>query len=47
MTQLSEKKCVPCEGNASAFDYSDIHKYLKKVNGWKGIERIKKTEGKT
>ena len=34
MTQLSEKKCVPCEGNISAFDYSEIHKYLKKINGW-------------
>ena len=34
MKQLSEKKCVPCEGNISAFDYSEIQKYLKKVNGW-------------
>ena len=34
MTQLSEKKCVPCEGNVPAFDYSEIHKYLKKVNDW-------------
>ena len=34
MTQLSEKKCIPCEGNVSAFDYSEIHKYLKKINGW-------------
>ena len=34
MTELFEKKCVPCEGNATAFDYSEIHKYLKKVNDW-------------
>ena len=34
MTELFEKKCVPCEGNIPAFDYSEIHKYLKKVNGW-------------
>jgi 4a-hydroxytetrahydrobiopterin dehydratase len=34
MTQLSEKKCVPCEGNISAFDYFEIHKYLKKINDW-------------
>ena len=34
MTQLSEKKCIPCEGNVSAFDYSEIHKYLRKINGW-------------
>ena len=34
MTQLSEKKCVPCEGNIPAFDYSEIHNYLKKINNW-------------
>jgi len=42
MTQLSEKKCVPCEGNVSAFDYSEIHKYLKKVNGWEVKQNDKK-----
>ncbi len=31
---LSKKKCIPCEGNIPAFDYSEIHKYLKKVDGW-------------
>ncbi len=31
---LSKKKCVPCEGNIPAFDYNEIHKYLKKVDGW-------------
>ena len=31
---LSKKKCVPCEGNIPPFDYSEIHKYLKKVDGW-------------
>ena len=35
MTELFKKKCIPCEGNTPAFDYSEIHKYLKKVNGWK------------
>ena len=34
MTELFEKKCIPCEGNIPAFDYSEIHKYLKKVNNW-------------
>ena len=24
----------PCEGNIPAFDYNEIHKYLKKVDGW-------------
>ena len=34
MTDLSKKKCIPCEGNIPPFDKSEIHKYLKKVNGW-------------
>ena len=34
MTELSEKKCIPCEGNTPPFDYSEIHKFLKKINGW-------------
>ena len=31
---LSKKKCVPCEGDILAFDKSEIHKYLKKIDGW-------------
>ena len=34
MTDLSEKKCIPCEGDIPAFDITEIHKYLKKVDGW-------------
>ena len=34
MTDLSEKKCIPCKGGIPAFDRSEIHKYLKKVDGW-------------
>ena len=34
MTELSEKKCIPCEGNTPAFDYSEIHQFLKKIDGW-------------
>ena len=34
MTALSEKKCIPCEGGIPAFDTTQIHKYLKKVDGW-------------
>ena len=34
MTELFKKKCIPCEGNIPAFDYSEIHKYLKKINDW-------------
>ena len=40
MTDLSEKKCVPCEGGVVPFDMSEIHKYQKKVDGWK----VKKNE---
>ncbi len=34
MSDLAEKKCIPCEGGTPAFDISEIHKYLKKVDGW-------------
>jgi len=34
MSDLSKKKCVDCDGNTPPFDTSEIHKYLKKVDGW-------------
>ncbi len=34
MSDLSSKKCVPCQGDIPPFDKSEIHKYLKKVDGW-------------
>ncbi len=34
MTDLANKKCVPCEGGIPAFELSEIHKYLKKIDGW-------------
>ena len=34
MSDLLNKKCIPCEGNIPPFDKSEIHKYLKKVDGW-------------
>ena len=34
MTDLLNKKCVPCEGGLIPFDVSEIHKYQKKVDGW-------------
>ena len=34
MSDLASKKCVPCEGNIPPFDKSEIHKYLKKIDGW-------------
>ena len=34
MSELANKICIPCEGNIPPFDKSEIHKYLKKVDGW-------------
>ena len=34
MTDLANKKCIPCEGGIPPFDKTEIHKYLKKVDGW-------------
>ena len=34
MSDLSKKKCVACDGGIPAFDTSEIHKYLKKIDGW-------------
>ncbi len=38
MSDLSKKKCVPCEGGIPSFDIDEIHKYLKKINGWNVAE---------
>ena len=43
MSDLLNKKCVPCEGGILPFDISEIHKYQKKVDGWEvkeGKEKI-------
>ena len=34
MSDLSKKKCVACDGNIPPFDKNEIHKYLKKIDGW-------------
>jgi 4a-hydroxytetrahydrobiopterin dehydratase len=34
MDELYKKKCIACDGNITPFDISEIHKYLKKVDGW-------------
>ena len=34
MDKLYKKKCVACDGNTPPFDTTEIHKYLKKVDGW-------------
>ena len=34
MDELYKKKCIACDGDTIPFDTSEIHKYLKKVDGW-------------
>ena len=34
MNDLADKKCIPCEGNIPPFKIEEIHKYLKKIDGW-------------
>ena len=41
MTDLDQKKCVPCEGGVPALDISEIHKYQKKIDGWDVIKNEK------
>ena len=41
MSNLKDKKCVPCEGGAIPFEISEIHKYQKKVDGWDILQDIK------
>ena len=31
---LYKLKCKDCDPNTSPFDISEIHKYLKKIDGW-------------
>ena len=33
MTDLADKKCIPCEGGIPGFEITEIHKYLKMVHG--------------
>ena len=42
MSDLLDKKCIPCEGGVIPFDISEIHKYQKKVDGWDILQDTKK-----
>ena len=42
MSDLLNKKCVPCEGGVLPFDISEIHKYQTKIDGWNVKENDKK-----
>jgi 4a-hydroxytetrahydrobiopterin dehydratase len=41
MSDLLNKKCVPCEGGVTPLDISEIHKYQKKVDGWDVLKNEK------
>ena len=41
MTDLFNKKCVPCEGGVTPFDISEIHRYQKKINEWDVVKNEK------
>ena len=34
MNDLAKKKCIACDGSIPPFDTTEIHKYLKKIDGW-------------
>ena len=42
MNDLADKKCIPCKGGIPGFDITEIHKYLKMVDGWE----VKEDESK-
>ena len=41
MSDLLNKKCVPCEGGVTPLDVSEIHKYQKSVDGWNILKNKK------
>ena len=43
MSELANKKCIPCKGGIPPFNMSEIHKYLKKVDGWNVKENQSKS----
>jgi 4a-hydroxytetrahydrobiopterin dehydratase len=34
MSDLEKKKCISCDGKIPGFNITEIHKYLKMVDGW-------------
>ena len=43
MSDLADKKCIPCEGGIPSFNIDEIHKYLKKIDGWK-VESVEEKD---
>jgi 4a-hydroxytetrahydrobiopterin dehydratase len=42
MSELHKKKCIACDGSIPAFNVEEIHKYLKKVDGWDVLQNKEK-----
>ncbi len=42
-SDLHNKSCIPCMGGIPPFAISEIHKYLKKVDGWDVKKKEKET----
>tara|TARA_S200000501_G_C20215588_1_gene479268 strand:+ start:54 stop:389 length:336 start_codon:yes stop_codon:yes gene_type:complete len=38
MSELYKKKCIACDGSIPAFNVEEIHKYLKKIDGWEVLK---------
>lgn len=34
MTELTEKKCLPCEGGVAPLTQDEVNRYLDKIPGW-------------
>lgn len=44
MTELTKKRCVPCEGGIPKLDDEGVELFLKKVHGWQAKDhRLTKT----
>jgi 4a-hydroxytetrahydrobiopterin dehydratase len=43
MSELYKKKCTECDGSTLPFDVEEIHKYLKKVDGWHVKSNVEKS----
>ena len=41
--KLHEKNCIPCKGGIPPLAISEIHKYVKKVDGWDVKQKEKET----
>jgi 4a-hydroxytetrahydrobiopterin dehydratase len=38
MSELTEKRCVPCEGNAAPLKGEDLVKWVRQLDGWEVVD---------